>query len=120
MDRARKEALRFFMDHAGYSYDPATETPFQGRWRTAKALTDAERRLKAGPFYVTTEPDDMPWDADVPWDGPVLVVTLWSVDGSDTPTMLGSLSGIGAYEGDPYLRVVAAELADEYLPGVPA
>lgn len=111
----RHKALRFFLDHGGYWYNPNKESEFQGRWRSARTLADAERRLKRGPYFVSTEPDDLPWNGDVPWDGPIWVVTLWRVDGSDVPVAMGSLTGVGAHEGDPYLRVVAAELAAEHI-----
>ena len=32
----------FFYENAGYSYDPKTETPEQGRIRCARDLADAE------------------------------------------------------------------------------
>lgn len=110
------EAELFFFEHAGFSFDPKTETPDEGRWGCARSLAAAESRLKAGPFYVDHEPDSEPWDADVEWDGPVWVVSLYRVDGSAEPELLGSLGGVGCEDGDPYLRVVAAQLADEYLP----
>ena len=30
--------IRFFFKHAGYSYDPKTETPQRGRWRRAERI----------------------------------------------------------------------------------
>ena len=36
--------IQFFIDQAGYSYDPKTETPEQGRERCALALAEAETR----------------------------------------------------------------------------
>jgi hypothetical protein len=106
----------FFFDNAGYVQQPG-ESPFRARMRAAKALTAAEARLKAGPFFVSVEPDDGPYDGDVPYDGPMWVATLWTVDDSDRPEALGSLCGIACEsDADPYLRVVAAELADEHIP----
>ena len=32
----------FFFTHAGYSYDPKTETPEQGRAKCAQRLAEAE------------------------------------------------------------------------------
>jgi hypothetical protein len=39
-----KYAYQFFLRHAGYCFDPKTETEIQGRRRCAKALAEAERR----------------------------------------------------------------------------
>lgn len=113
---ARHKALRFFLDHGGYSYDPATQTPFQGKWESARTLADAEERLRKGPYYIEVETDPEPWDGDMPYDGPMWIVTLWRVDDTVQPRVLGSLGGVAAQEDDPYLRVVAAELAAEYIP----
>jgi hypothetical protein len=106
---------KFFYDHAGVSYHPDRETYEQGRIRGAKELRRAENKLRSGPFFVTIEPDDVPWDGDEPYDGPLWVVTLFSTDMSTTPRVVGSIGSVACDEGDPYLRVVAAELAFEYL-----
>lgn len=111
------EAERFFYDHAGHSYNPATQTPEQGRIEGARALARAEARLKAGPYFVGHEPDDLPWEGDTPYDGPLWTVILYEVTDTTDPRVLGSLSSVACEDGDPYLRVVAAELADGYLPG---
>src|SRR5688500_4393411 len=111
----RHKALRFFFDRAGYSYDPATESPFQGRWRAARVLTDAERRLREGEYWVDVVPDDLPWDGDFPYDGPLWIVSLYRGPWWEQE-LLGSLSGVACPQGDPYLRVVAAELAAEHIP----
>jgi hypothetical protein len=114
---ARHRALRFFYDHAGYSYDARNgETPFQGRWRAAQTLTDAEQRLREGPYYIGIEPDDRPWDGDTPYDGPLWIVDLWEGVYPWDRELLGSIGGVAAEPDDPYLRVVAAELAAEYIP----
>lgn len=113
---ARHKALRFFFDHAGYSYNPATQTPFQGKWEGARILADAERRLKDGPYYISIGPDPHPWDGDVPYNGPLWIVSLWEGTYPWDRELLGSLGSVAAEENDPYLRVVAAELAAEYIP----
>ena len=61
-------SYQFFLKHAGYSYNPKTETLMQGRIRSARALAKAEREAR----------DGEPW-------------------------------------GDPYRRIVEAELAIEAL-----
>ena len=106
---------QFFHDNAGWSYDPTTETPEEGRARTAERLAAAEQRLKSGPYFIRVVPDDEPWDGDVPWDGPIWTVGLYSVEDNAAPQLIGSLSSVACEEGDAYLRVVAAELANEHL-----
>lgn len=110
------DAERFFFDRAGSSYDPKTQTEEQGRLAGARLLARAEARMTAGPYVVQVEPDDQPWDGDVPWDGPIWYVALYREFKYDSLELLGSLGGVACEEGDPYLRVVAAELALEYLP----
>ena len=39
---AKQGAFEFFYHWAGFSYDPKTEAPEEGRYRSAKALADAE------------------------------------------------------------------------------
>lgn len=115
-----RDSEQFFYDHAGYAY-PQDSSPEQieaARRKAARDLATAEERVKAGPYFVENELDSEPWDGDVEWDGPVWIVTLYSVEGSTKSQILGSLSGVGAQNDDPYLRVVAAELALEYLPTV--
>jgi hypothetical protein len=109
------EAEQFFYDNAGYSYNPARETYEQGRIRGAMKLARAENKFLRGPYFVTYEPDDVPWDGDQPYDGPLWSVTLFSVSESDTPLVIGSMCSVACDEGDPYLRVIAAELALEHL-----
>lgn len=114
------EAEQFFFDNAGFSYDPETETPDEGKWRCARVLAEAEARLKAGPYFVGHEPDDQPWYGDFPYDGPLWFVTLYSVAGNvEGDEILGSIGSVACEAGDPYMRVVAAELASEYLPADP-
>lgn len=109
------EQERFFFDHAGYSYDPKTETVEQGRERCARELAAAERRLNdSADFYVNVSPEDDPMDEK---DGPQWVVTLYRRHDFPQPDeVVGSLGCIDTEtDADPYLRVVAAELADEHL-----
>jgi hypothetical protein len=112
------DAERFFYEHGGYGYDPKTETPEQGRARCARELAAAEERLKSGPYFVDVElDDDQTWDGDVPYDGPLWQALLYSVAGGTSRELIGSLSSIACETSDdPYLRVVAAELALEYVP----
>lgn len=115
MSATHAAAFRFFYDNAGHSQMPG-ETERQGRTRGAIRLLLAEAALKSGPYFISLEADPEGWDADVPWDGPVWIVSLWHVRNTDKPVLMDSVGGVGANEDDPYLRVVAAELAAEKLP----
>ena len=48
---AKREAtlidVRFFFKHGAWSWNPATETSLQGRWKSAKALASAEKSARA-------------------------------------------------------------------------
>lgn len=110
------EREQFFYDHAGFSFDPLKETREEGHIACARALAAAEETMQAGPYRIEVEPDDVPWDGDVPYDGPLWCVTLvqgggWLMD----RTVLGSLGSVACTEDSPYLRVVAAELAHEHI-----
>lgn len=110
------DAVQFFYEHAGYSWVRERETEVEGRRRGAVALAEAEARALAGPFFFDAVPDDQPWDGDAPYDGPLWVVTLYSVEGSAGGNVLGSLGSVACEADDDYMRVVRAELALEYLP----
>lgn len=103
----------FFYEHAGYSYDPATQTPEEGHRQSARALADAERWALDNDVTVTWERDPEPWDGDVPYDGPVWQALAVRYDSPNE--VLASLSGIAIDsehpDTDPYGRVVSAELA---------
>lgn len=117
MTTTMTEAERFFYEHAGWAHPVGASEAEQdaARVRNAQGLAAAEQRVKDGPYFVDKEIDDLPWDGDVPWDGPLWVVCLYSVEGTGRPELVGSLGGVACEEGDPYLRVVAAELAVQYL-----
>lgn len=111
--------VSFFYAHAGYSYRPDTETPSQGRRRCARELARAERLGSAAglSFTWSYDPDidssDFDDSAD-PW--PLWQCECFNEDGG----MAAYLGGIdlgrdGIPHGDPYRRVVEAELAMEAL-----
>jgi hypothetical protein len=110
-DRAAlSEAERFFYDHAGNSYNPRIEI------EAARRLAAAEQRMKDGPYFIAVTPDDVPWDGDVPYDGPLWIVGLYSVEGSTDSELIGSIGSVATETvSDPYIRVVAAELASENI-----
>lgn len=113
----------FFLSHAGYSYDPKTQTPMQGRIECAKLLADAERKAReAGCSFH--------WDID-----PTITSRDWCSRGQSgyrdpwetwccrmrdpQGDIVATLGGIdfgrdGSPWGDPYRRVVEAELACEW------
>lgn len=113
----RQTAYHFFLAHAAYSYNPQIETPMQGRIRCAQQLASAERRASVAgvSFEWSIDPDynSSEWTDELP------VWATWQclarrADGS----VFASLSGIDFGRdnepwGDPYRRVVEAELACE-------
>jgi hypothetical protein len=116
----RDAAAAFFFKHAGYAYDPKTETPTQGKWRCARELAAAER-------YAQRNGWQYEWVDDPDWDGKTLCcheepqcpppheVLGCVLRGAEGRSVLASLWSIG----DPspeYKRVVEAELAFEAMP----
>ena len=93
-------AEQFFFDNAGYSYDPKTETPEQGRAKCAQRLAEAEAEADRRGWWVE-------WTDDGEEDGAQRWCALLRDSGS---AVLGSLGGLDVCAG-PYTRVVAAELA---------
>lgn len=114
----------FFIANAGYSYDPKTQTPIQGRRECAKQLAFAEKRAheRGCSFSWEIDPNvtSADWISDFkdggkhrhPWH------TWLCVARDENGTAFASLGGIdfgrnGEPWGDPYRRVVEAELACE-------
>jgi hypothetical protein len=113
------DAEQFFYEHAPYSVRPG-EDEISARIRSAAALARAEAIAKGRGATVAWEEDDLAWLTES-WracgddHGQAWGAVLRDAEG----TALGSLWGITfeSHEpaGEPYARVVAAELADEYL-----
>lgn len=110
---------QFFLRHAGFSYDPKTETADAGRRRNARDLANAERRASAAgmSFGWSIDPDidSSEWCDDPPAYDQWVCVCRDAVGDS-----VASLGGIdfgrdGSPYSDPYRRVVEAELAREAL-----
>ena len=111
---------QFFRRHAGYSYDPATETPAQGRARCARSLADAEEWARDAGLSFAWEIDDVDsseWSYDPdPW-------AQWCCIARDASgAAVASLGCIDFGRGrdpwsDSYRRVVEAELASEVYHG---
>jgi hypothetical protein len=112
--------IRFFSAHAGYSYDPAKETKTQGRWRCARRLALAERHAQnvGLSFHWFIDPDS----TSAEWSDERPAWRQWCCQATDQKdNVVASLSAIdfgrkGTPYGDPYKRVVEAELALEVLP----
>jgi hypothetical protein len=109
------EAEAFFYEHAGWSYHPVTETPEEGRICCARELAEAERRLAEAPDIEVVWDDDVYGEPSDGYNGPVFVCTLYRVDDCHGRDVLASLCGIECEDGAPYMRVIEAELMDEYL-----
>ncbi len=112
-----RTAYHFFLSHAGYSYDPKTQTRMQGRIACARHLAYAEERAKrygcSFAWEIDQDIDSSEWSDDPePWH-------TWSCIARDANgKVFASLCGIdfgrdGQPWGEPYRRVVEAELADE-------
>ena len=128
-------SYQFFLKHAGYSYDPKTETQMQGRVRCARNLARAEREARDGGIWFKWEidPDTLSSDwVDDNQDGgknctPWQTWICHACSPHESPgrfsnlsTIIASLGGIdfgraGEPWGNPYRRVVEAELALEAL-----
>lgn len=112
MEQSNEEgAERFFFEHAGYSYDPATETPEQGRRRCAVALAEAEAWAKDVGVAFSWEDD---WNV-----GSHLKYDACDAEPETCEVALASLgalrAGVGCVDDADanYRRVIEAELADE-------
>lgn len=120
----RQTPYQFFKAQAGYSYDPKTETAIEGQRKTARALAQAEARAKRLNYSYEWSIDEFSSSADWiddnedggrngnPWQ-------VWAcVLRNEAGVILQSLCGIdfgrdGEPWGQPYKRVVEAELALE-------
>jgi hypothetical protein len=114
-DHRVAQALQFFTDNAGYSYDPAKETPEQGKIRCARTLLHAEQ------WYQARDDVEFEWQYDPDIDSSFFIDTpeheaypLWQCVMYVGDTAVEVLGGIdlGPDHAEPeYRRVVQAELA---------
>lgn len=104
------ESGQFFYDHAGYGYDPATETPEQGRKRCARELAAAEAERTERGWWV-----EWTHDQDSGYGGWYTATLYHAAPLTGERTALTSCGAVDAGDGDPYRRVVVAELAREAL-----
>ena len=115
-------AVQFFYRHAGYSYDPKTETKAQGRKRCARALARAEAYAYEQEWTYTWE-DDSCIGGDcgktATCSHPCCQGTKheckWCVLEDADGKQLASLGSI-CEPSREYRRVVEAELALEAMP----
>lgn len=108
---------KFFLAHAGYNYDPKTETPIQGARRCARMLAKSEKHARDNGISFSWEIDQEIDSSD--FDDSSDHWSLWVCTAYDANgKVCGSLSGIdlgrdGSPYGDPYKRVVEAQIACE-------
>ena len=111
----RNELIRaaaFFYEHAGWSYDPATESPEDGRARCALALAEAEAWAAAADVEFVWDADDDSWwlhPAEDATDGPQTCEICAAYMGREMVASLGCIDDAD----DNYRRVIEAELAAE-------
>lgn len=112
-----ENAVAFFLENAGFSYGPG-ETAEEGCERCARELAEAEAWLMEQPGHTVEwrqDTDYDPNDYDVP-DMPAIgwgcIVTV----GEESSSLWAiTFDGDGEPFGNPYARVVVAELASELM-----
>lgn len=117
--KARKlltEDQRFFFDHAGWGYNPANETPLEGRLQCAQTLAHAEHTAKEMGITFHWE-DDWTVDHQKEYDcyedgGPQTCEHCVARDADGK--VRASLGCIDDADTN-YRRVIEAELADEAI-----
>lgn len=120
MKTTSQTAVQFFYNNAGYCYIPEIETQEQGRRSCAQSLAEAEERACDLGYSFRWEIDGISDSSDFSNEEPAW--NLWvCYMNSPQGECAGSLSGIdfgrdGEPWGNPYRRVVEAELAQENLP----
>lgn len=117
----RQTPYAFFREHAGYAYDPKIETAAQGRARCARALAAAEQWARDEGYSFSWSIDPLASSADWIADGgrdcdpwAVWQCAMLDPEGDCAASLHGIDFGReGRPYGDPYRRVVEAELAAE-------
>lgn len=121
--KTKQSPVDFFCEHAGYSYDPRTETKEEGRHRCAQTLAQAEEWARDNDITFAWGVDGDSRGEGVEWtcaaftdDGRV-VASLCGIDLGDSSPFNYSAGHLGAptWTGGrhPYCRVIEAELALE-------
>jgi hypothetical protein len=111
---------QFFFRHAGFSWDPATQTREQGRAACAQRLAQAEAWAHGAGVSFAWEND---WECDSSeWSDEGPAYPQWQCIARDVHgTVIGSLGCVdfgpeGDPWSDPYRRVCEAEIALEAMP----
>jgi hypothetical protein len=118
--KARKQLTAdqfFFYQNAGYSHNPKTETPEQGRVRCAKGLAEAEavgQRLGYVFEWEFDQDPDLSWMSDEERTQEHEVLCCRIVDPENARHSLAFLCGITDPDRN-YSRVIEAELASEAI-----
>jgi hypothetical protein len=119
-----EDRIKFFEEHAGWSYDPKTETSEEGRHSNAIALALAEAQAKKEYLSYVWTYDDIDTSSFEDTDNPHVLWICALMPENETYNCgipaLASLGGIdlgadGRPCSDPYAKVIEAELALEYL-----
>lgn len=121
-----EKSAAFFYEHAGYSWNPQTQTREEGRAQCARALAEAEEvgRERGLSFRWEVDPDvtSADWKGNRedggkyrnPWA--TWCCTAYDADGRAVAHLGGIDFGRDVEPwGQPYRRVVEAELAREAL-----
>lgn len=106
-------AKAFFFEHAGYSYDPATETKAEGHNRTACQLACAEEWAAKEGFVFEWEQDNIT-NREFTDEGTeyyLWCVVMRDADSNEVQSLGGVDFGEEGNYSDPYARVCQAELA---------
>lgn len=120
----RRTAYAFFLSHCGYSYDPKTERPIDGRRRAAKALADAEKHgtaLGLQAFWTEDpDPDRSFLDQDTYDDGDRESARFWGcrvfdADGRELASLWGIQEDVRLDTFQDDQRLFRAELFLEAL-----
>lgn len=111
--------FQFFLKHAGWSYDPKTQTIMQAKAACARALAKAERRARDTGLSFAWHIDN--FEGSKEWTNEKPAWATWQcLCRNASGDVVASLYGIdfgrnGEPWGDSYRRVVEAELALEAL-----
>jgi len=103
---------QFFFEHAGFFYNPATETVAVGKLNSALTYAAAEAHARAECWYFewVPDPDADPYDWD--GEGPIGTEAYGCILRDASGKALASLWAIWD-PGGVYRRIVQAELALE-------
>lgn len=116
-DVAIDKAAEFFYQHAGWGYNPTTETPEEGRRAGAEALADAERWARETGVWFR-------WESELGWIDHVAEYDTYDAEPETCEACIAYdedgevVASLGCIDDatPQYRRVVEAELALEVKP----